>query len=354
MKEPENKASDSIVKVRDSLLVLHHDTNTIGIVQDIDKDGNLIDISPQQDKFEQFLSVEHEDNSFTTFFSDFYHHLKNPEEFSFFKVKEYEAVQTGKDLQEYINHATPKDYKNLSQYEINIDHVEANKKNISSSKDKHKERYLYNLQDIDWSMLGKFGLSQQLLQNLGALEPMLKGYKTPMLVPVNIRMASFVIRTDARISLKTNVSGVLEPVIFPIRKTPDFKEEFYGHHFSKEDRYNLQATGNMGRGVDLIHPVTHEVIPSLISMDRLTNELIFYKQENIQIPDAIKGIQLTPEQQETLKTGKVLFLENMQSRRGTFFSAPLQFNAEKGYVEFLFNRGIKTLSATFRGKKLKY
>nr|WP_199162581.1 DUF3945 domain-containing protein [Elizabethkingia sp. ASV34] len=116
----------------------------------------------------------------------------------------------------------------------------------------------------------------------------------------------------------------------------------------------------MGRIVDLIHPITHEVIPSLISMDRLTNELIFYRQENIQIPDVIKGVHLTQEQQDRLKKGKVLFLENMQSKKGTLFSAPLQFNAEKGYAEFLFNHGIKTLPssfkipATFRGKKLKY
>jgi len=360
MKEPENKASDSIVKVRDSLLVLHHDTHRIGIVQDIDKDGNLIDISPQRDQVPEFLNVEREKESFTAFFSDFYQHLKHPEEFSFFKVREYEAIQSCQDLQRYIDQATPKDYQALSQYEINVDRVEAIKQAAPINKNHEKERYLYNLHDIDWLMLEKLGLNQQLLQKLGALEPMLKGYKTPMLVPVSIKMASFIIRTDARISLRTNVSGVLEPVIFPIRKAPDFKERFYGHYFTKEDQHNLRTTGNMGRTVDLIHPVTHEVIPSLISMDRLTNELIFYRQENIQIPNVIKGVHLTQEQRDRLKTGKVLFLENMQSKKGTLFSAPLQFNAEKGYTEFLFNHGIKTLPssfkipATFRGNKLKY
>lgn len=71
MKEPENKASDSIVKVRDSLLVLHHDTHRIGIVQDIDKDGNLIDISPQRDQVPEFLSIGREKDSFTAFLVTF-------------------------------------------------------------------------------------------------------------------------------------------------------------------------------------------------------------------------------------------------------------------------------------------
>nr|WP_199162582.1 DUF4099 domain-containing protein [Elizabethkingia sp. ASV34] len=234
MKESENKASDSIVKVRDSLLVLHHDTHRIGIVQDIDKDGNLIDFLPQRDKFEQFLSVEREDASFTAFFSDFYQHLKYPEEFSFFKVREYEAIQTCQDLQRYIDHATPKDYQVLSQYEINVDRIEAIKQAAPINKSHGKERYLYNLHNIDWLMLGKLGLNQQLLQKLGALEPMLKGYKTPMLVPVSIKIASFIIRTDARISLRTNVSGVLEPVIFPSEKRLILKRVFMVTPLPKE------------------------------------------------------------------------------------------------------------------------
>ncbi|WP_394363733.1 DUF3945 domain-containing protein [Elizabethkingia occulta] len=76
-------------------------------------------------------------------------------------------------------------------------------------------------------------------------------------------------------------------------------------------------------------------------MDRLTREFFSYGTENIRIPQTIGGIQLSKEQEEILKSGRVLFLENILSRRGNLFNASLQFNAEKGYVEFLFNKELK-------------
>ncbi|WP_255412872.1 DUF3945 domain-containing protein [Elizabethkingia sp. YR214] len=289
------------------------------------------------------ILIDEENQDFVNFYCDFYFQLKHPEEFSFFKVSEYEAVQTGKDLQQYIDHARPEDYKNLSQYEININTVQ-NIKSLTSS-DTHtktaKERYLYNLKDIDWYTMEKLGLSQQLLENRGILVPLLKGLKTSVLIPISIRMGDTHIRTDARIVLRANTSGLLEPIIYPVRKAPNFKESFFGHYFTKEDQRNLTTTGNMGRVVDLIHPVTNEVIPSLISIDRLTREFFSYRIENIRIPQTIGGIQLSKEQEEILKSGRVLFLENILSRRGNLFNASLQFNAERGYVEFLFNKDLK-------------
>ncbi|PUB26417.1 uncharacterized protein DUF3945 [Elizabethkingia sp. YR214] len=342
-KEKELHQQTSIKKTGDTLLVLHHDTDTIKLVQGIDHNGNLKDISLSHDPCEMPILIDEENQDFVNFYCDFYFQLKHPEEFSFFKVSEYEAVQTGKDLQQYIDHARPEDYKNLSQYEININTVQ-NIKSLTSS-DTHtktaKERYLYNLKDIDWYTMEKLGLSQQLLENRGILVPLLKGLKTSVLIPISIRMGDTHIRTDARIVLRANTSGLLEPIIYPVRKAPNFKESFFGHYFTKEDQRNLTTTGNMGRVVDLIHPVTNEVIPSLISIDRLTREFFSYRIENIRIPQTIGGIQLSKEQEEILKSGRVLFLENILSRRGNLFNASLQFNAERGYVEFLFNKDLK-------------
>ena len=332
-----------IKKTGDTLLVLHHDTDTIKIVQGIDHEGNLKDIPLNQNTNNSPILIDQENQDFVNFYCDFYSQLKHPEEFSFFKVSEYEAVQTGKDLQQYIDHARPEDYKDLSQYEVNINTVQNIKDltNTDSSKKSAKERYLYNLKDIDWYTMEKLGLSQQLLENRGVLIPLLKGLKTSVLIPITIRMGDTHIRTDARIALWTNNSGMLEPVIFPVRRAPDFKESFFGHYFTKQDQHNLATTGNIGRVVDLIHPVTNEVIPSLISIDRLTHELFSYRSENIRIPQTIGGIQINKEQEEILKSGRVLYLENILSRRGNLFNVSLQFNAEKGYVEFLFNKDLK-------------
>lgn len=97
----------------------------------------------------------------------------------------------------------------------------------------------------------------------------------------------------------------------------------------------------MGRVVELVNPKTDEIIPSIISRDRLTNELVAYKAEYMKIPDEIKGIKLDELQKQTLLEGKPLYLEGMTSTKGTSFDATVQFNADKRYVEFLFDNNQK-------------
>jgi hypothetical protein len=64
----------------------------------------------------------------------------------------------------------------------------------------------------------------------------------------------------------------------------------------------------MGRVVDLVNPKTGELMPSIISVDRLTNELIALRTSLIKIPDELKGVKLNDEQKQTLMEGKPLFL----------------------------------------------
>jgi hypothetical protein len=94
----------------------------------------------------------------------------------------------------------------------------------------------------------------------------------------------------------------------------------------------------MGRVVDLKNTKTDELMPSIISVDRLTNELVALRTDFIKIPDEIKGVKLDDVQKQTLMEGKPLKLEGMISTKGTEFSATVQFNADKRYVEFLFDR----------------
>lgn len=67
--------------------------------------------------------------------------------------------------------------------------------------------------------------------------------------------------------------------------------------------------------VDLTNSKTGELMPSIISVDRLTNELIALKTEFVKIPDEIKGVKLNDEQKQTLMEGKSLYLEGMISKR---------------------------------------
>lgn len=79
-------------------------------------------------------------------------------------------------------------------------------------------------------------------------------------------------------------------------------------------------------------------MPSIVSVDRLTNELIALRADLIKVPDELKGVKLNEQQKQTLMEGKPLYVEGMISKKGEAFGANVQFNADKRYVEFLFDR----------------
>lgn len=343
-----NKTHDieAIQKVGDTLLVLHHKNNTIGLVNGVDPQGQLKEVLPQHKGSDEVLHIEANDESFAQFFSYFYNQLKNPSDFSFFKVTEYDAVETAKELQAYVTNASKDEKEVLKEYEVSIDAVkDRTVQSVAQSFDSNKvgPPYRYQIEQINWGIMEKFGLNQEKLEKLNAMEPLLKGYKTPHLIPVKINFDKAVTIMDARLSLQCNDVGEVEPCIHGIRKEPDLNNAFFGHIFMVEDKKKLLETGNMGRIVNLINPKTDEVIPSVISRDRLTNELVAWRSGSIRVPLVICGVTLNEVQKKTLKEGKVLFMENMLSKKGTLFNSNVQFNADKGYVEFLFKKNIKSL-----------
>ncbi|MCX8524667.1 DUF3945 domain-containing protein [Chryseobacterium formosus] len=362
-KKSKDQEQNANITSSDTLLVLHNHSNTIGIVQNINPDGTINHTEPNQGYSKPNLKIDSKEDSFIQFYSDFYHQLKNPEEFTFFKVTEYEAKEAAKDLQNYIDQASVKEIDQLKDYAVSIDAVEAqlDRRNkftqYQQSKSIHphikEQQYRYLPEQIDWNIMSKLNLNQEKLEQLDALEPLLKGYKTPTLIPITFNQGTIETKMDVRLSLRLNDVGYLEIRIHAIRKEPDFNSKLFGHEFTAEDKKNLMDTGNMGRVVNLINPMTDELTPSVISRDRLTNELIALRAEHIRIPLVICGVTLNEEQKKTLKEGKPLFIENMISKRGTLFNSTVQFNADKRYVEFLFNRNINNLQNHLQHKTLQ-
>ena len=198
--------------------------------------------------------------------------------------------------------------------------------------------YRFKPEQIDWETMNNLGLGKDRLEKLNLLDPLLRGYKTNELVPVSVNLGGAIVRTDARLSLQPTDDGQVVAAIHGIRKEPNLNFEFFGHKFTEEDKKNLLETGNMGRIVDLKNTKTGEMMPSIVSVDKLTNELIALRTDFIKIPDEIKGVKLDEAQKQTLMEGKPLQLDGMISKKGTEFSATVQFNADKRYVEFLFDR----------------
>ncbi|WP_426478096.1 DUF3945 domain-containing protein [Chryseobacterium sp. CBSDS_008] len=321
----------------DTLIVLNIQANQVEMVKGVDQEGNLQKFPPQDKKEnDQLIRVDKHGDLFSNFFSNFYRQLKNPTHFNFFKVSEYDAVNTAKDLQRYVDQASPGEKEKLKDYEVLPKNNNNPQNQNTMENNTENQEYRFQPQQIDWKTMEKFGLNQEKLEKMNAMDSLLRGFKTNTLIPITINLGTAVSKMDVRLSLQTEDTGQVAVHLHGIRKEPNLNNKFLGHVFTDEDKKNLKETGNMGRVVDLVNPKTDEIIPSVISRDRLTNELVAYRAEYMKVPDEIKGIRLDEHQKQTLLEGRALYLEGMTSKKGESFNAAVQFNADKRYVEFLF------------------
>lgn len=330
-------------QLSDILLVLDKEKMKIQAVKSIDENGKMETVDPTKKNQNQFMRVDKSGDFFSNFFSNFFSQLKNPTNFSFFKVPAPIAVEKAQEMQKQVNKPTPEGEKVMKEHEVKIepqqDKKQENQNNMATTQTTPEaSEYRYKPEQIDWDTMKNLGLSKEYLEKRNLLDPLLRGYKTNELLPIGVNFGGSVLRTDARLSLQQAEDGNVIVAMHGIKKEPNLHFEFFGHKFTDEDKKNLLETGNMGRVVNLTNSKTGELMPSIISIDRLTNDVIALRMDFIKIPDEIKGVKLNDEQKQTLMEGKPLKLDGMISTKGTEFSATVQFNADKRYVEFLFDR----------------
>ncbi|WP_281323483.1 DUF3945 domain-containing protein [Flavobacterium aestivum] len=343
MSEQNKATQESPEQLTDILLVFDREKMKIEAVKGIDKNGELETVSADKKNQNQFMKVDKHGDLFSNFFSNFMSQLQNPTRFSFFKVPKLLAIDMAKKMQKQVDNPKPDGEKILNEHEVKLELQKDNKKENADTMETAQtttevSEYRFKPEEIDWDTMANLGLNKEKLEKMNLLDPLLKGYKTNELVPISLNLGTAITRLDARLSLQTSEDGKVVMAIHGIRKEPQLNFPFFGHEFSKEDKENLLKTGNMGRVVDLTILKTNEQAPSIISIDRLTNELVALRVDKIKIPDEIKGVKLDEQQKQTLMNGKPLYIEGMISKKGEPFNATVQFNADKRYVEFQFDR----------------
>lgn len=212
------------------------------------------------------------------------------------------------------------------------------------------QQYRFNESLVNWKQLDEMGISKEMLIQRGLLDQLLKGYKTNQLVPLSINTGAAYIRMEARLSLMPDQEG-LRLYINGVRQAPDLDRSYMGHVFSDEDKRNLRETGNMGRSVEL-RGRDGQYHEALVSIDKLTNELVAVKKENVFIPEEIRGVKLTPDEIADLKDGKEIYLEGMLSNAGREFNAYVQYNADRRGVEYRFENERLFNAQTLGGAKI--
>lgn len=345
----ENPQMSDIVLVLDKMELL------IQAVSEINKNGKYSTVPADKEHQNSFLKIDRYATFFENFLKNFWSQLKDPTHFGLFTMKEEEfekpeVKQAIEDLAEGKKTKAVEEF--LKKYEItpknqteqsinNQNSEEMAKKNqtqqpvVEANDQQQNNQYRYNESMINWDQLKNFGLSREYLQERGLLDSMLKGYKTNQLVPINLNFGSAVLRTDARLSLQQSNTGEVVLAIHGIRKQPELERPYFGHIFSEEDKKNLLETGNMGRVVEL-KGRNGEYIPSFISLDKMTNEVVAMRAENIYIPNEIKGVQLTDQEKNDLREGKKVYIEGMTAKSGNEFNAHIQVSAERRGIDFIF------------------
>ena len=344
----ENEQMSDIVFILDKMELILQAVSKIG------KDGKYSTVPADKARRSSFLKIDRYAHKFETFVNNFWSQLKDPTRFGILSVKadtldSPEVKQAIEDLAAGKQTKAVEDF--LKKYEIvprdkenqsinNQNQEEMAKKNETQQQatqgdGTQQPKYRYNESMINWEELKNFGLSREYLMERGLLDQMLRGYKTTQVVTIRMNFGSAVLRTDARLSFQQSVGGPIVLGIHGIRQKPELERPYFGHIFSEEDKKNLLETGNMGRVVEL-KGRNGEYIPSFISIDKLTNEVVAMRAENAYIPQEINGVRLTDQELNNLREGKKLFNEGMISYNGKEFDAHIQVNAERRGIEYIF------------------
>ena len=343
------------------LMMIHNKSDPkagVQVVSEIDKDGKVKTVPADEKNENSFLKFDKNSSILENFIKNFWSQFKEPTHFRLLRMTFHDYKvnkQAIKDLAEGKKTDVVKEF--LKRYEIRPRENREQSKNekeketmakkqnpqekaqqpvqTSQTQEQQAPRYRYNENMVNWEALEKIGVSKASLEQQGLLDSMLKGYKTNKLVPLTLTLTSAKVKLDARLSFIAMPDGQIGLGIHGIRKEPELERPYFGHIFTEEDKKNLRETGNMGRVAEL-NLNGGAYTPCLISIDKNTNELVAVRQENVYIPNEVKGIKLTADEINALKEGKPVYVDGMTSKNGKPFDATLQYSAERRGLEFIY------------------
>lgn len=324
--------------VEEVLIARNNETGQVGAVTGLNEDGTPKMADVKSAKLSDLIKFQKGQNPLEAFMSNFIRQCKNPSTFGFFRVPadRYDSVGTviadlAKDQEK--NAGMLKDQKvDLSEFSSE------QKSDVKQETPAETQSQKYSAIDeskIDWQMLkDKWGIDREALEKSGDLREMLYNRKS-QLVTVTPTFGGEKFSIDARLSFRTDEQGNVKVVPHFIHKEPRLDQSLNGYEFSKEDKATLRATGNLGKVVELTDPKTGEKVPSFVSIDRYTNELVSVPVKDVFIKDTIGQTKLSMAEIMQLRQGKALPPKQITSANGKTYTVVLQVSADRKGVEFV-------------------
>ena len=336
------------------LIARNNETGKVGAVTGLNKDGTPKMTDVKSAKLSDLVKFSKGQNPMEAFLSNFLRQCKNPSTFGFFKVPADRFDSVGRAMAEFMqepekNAEILKDFKvdvprqvqkqeEAPQQTVETPQQTAPAETQSPAGDNEQKEVKHTAIDeskINWdSLKEKWGIDRAELEKSGDLKEMLYNRKSK-LVTVTPTFGGEKFPIDARLSFRTDADGNVKVVPHFIHKEPKLDQEFEGYKFTKEDKAALKETGNLGKVVELTDKTTGEKIPSYVSIDRLTNEIVSVPVKSVYIKDTIGQTKLTTAEIMELKQGKALPPKQISDKSGKTYNVVLQVSADRKGVEFV-------------------
>ncbi|KAA6311554.1 hypothetical protein EZS27_037340, partial [termite gut metagenome] len=322
----ENKLEDETPKV---LLTQGEDGKMKAIVGE-GADGKLKTVDPTKENADSFLKIDTRSNALENFFKKFSEQFKHPSHTGIYAVSDKAVDKMAAFLDKIVN--IDAGDKVLDPYRVT-----PRGKMQEPSQGKYQP---LDLNKLDWKEADKLGLSGESLQD--ALKAMSYGHKSPGLIKVRMEIDGKELQTKARLSLEQQPDGSIKIQTHPCQEKPDFEKPFMCIQFTEADQKQFQQTGHGGHIFELEMTPGGEKIPALVSLDKLTNRFEAVPLSQIQISKVLKGVELSDKQQEGLKSGQGVLVENMDKKQrpgeesGGKITRIVQYNAVNKNFDFLF------------------
>lgn len=321
---------DEKVKNEDPKIILTQGAD--GKIKAIAKanDGKLKTVEPTKEHAADFFRIDTNSNALENFYKKFVEQFGDPSHTGIYVVSVQAASKMAAFFDKIIG-IDPND-KVLDPYRVT-----AEGKIQTPTQEKYQPLDLNNL---DWKEADRLGLTGESLRD--ALKAMVWGHKSPGLIDVKPLIDGVEYPMKARLSLETQPNGMIKIQTHPHQEKSDFDKPFMGVVLTDADRESLQKSGHGGRVFELEPVPDGERVPALVSINKITNRLEAVPISEIQIPKILKGVELSQEQQDGLKSGQAVLIENMDKKvrpgeePGGKITRIVQYNAANKNFDFLF------------------
>ena len=359
-------AKDQKLENAEVLIARNNDSGQVGAVTGLNEDGTPKMTDVKSAKLSDLVKFTKGQNPLEAFISNFVRQCKNPTTFGFFRVPadRYDTVGSviGDLAKDPVANAEmlknnkvdipqpTQEAERKAEAKAEIPDVKAEQPEQSAANEKKPEQAATsdNAQapdkdvkhsaidesKIDWAALKeKWGIDREQLEKSGDLRELLYNRKSQV-ITVTPTFGGEKFPIDARISFRADDSGNVKVVPHFIHKEPRLDQEYKGYQFTKEDKAALRGTGNLGKVVDLTD-ANGQKVPSFVSIDRYTNEIVSVPQKSVYVKDTVGQTKLTMPEIAQLKEGKALPPKQITDKNGKTYTVVLQISADRKGVEFV-------------------